>query len=201
MKTIFSTLILLAVFQLAQSQDFSKKSLAFKNSYAAESSGNYLVAAKELENLNDKSYEVELRLGWLYYLQKNYTNSVKHYKSAISISAQSIESRLGLVYPLTALENYDEVLKTYLDILKIDANHTKAHYWAAYSYYYRKDYAQASEHLSKILAQYPFDYDANLLQAQSLLARGKIVESKLHYQKALLYNPSNKEIEAIIEKL
>lgn len=201
MKTLLFTLILLATIPFAQAQDFSKKTNAFRNSYTAESAGNYATAVKELENLNDKSYEVQLRLGWLNYLQKNYSGSINHYKLAIAASAQSIEARLGLVYPLTALENYNEVLKTYLDILKIDPNHSKAHYWAAYSYFYRKDYTKASEHLAKILTLYPFDYDANVLQAQSLLARGKLVEAKTHYQRALLYSPSNKEIEAVIEKL
>lgn len=200
MKTYFTLSIFLIYFSVS-AQDFSKTLDAFRNSYIAESAGNYLQAVKELEKSGDKSYETQLRLGWLHYMNKNFTQSVVAYKAAIARSGQSIEARLGLIYPLTAQENYDEILNTYLSILKIDSNHTKAHYWVAYTYFYRKDFIKAEEHLQKIIQLFPFDYDANLLLAQTLLSRGKLVEAKLHYQRTLLYNPQNKEIEAVLEKL
>jgi len=186
---------------IAHAQDYQRAASAFQQSYTYEAAGNYTAAIKELEGLSPAFYEVNLRLGWLHYLQKNYSQSVKAYQTAIKSSPQSIEARLGMINPLTAMENYDEVLKVYQDILKIDPNHSKSNYWIAVAYFYRKDYSKTGEHLNKILRLYPFDYDANLLMAQAMLAKGKMVEAKLHYNKALLYNPSNKEIEGMIRKL
>lgn len=182
-------------------QDFSRTAQAFQQSYIAEAAGNYASAIKELEAINAAGYEVHYRLGWLHYLNRNYSQAAKSYQAAVKNSPNSIEARTGLITVLTAMENYDEVLKVYQEILRIDPNHSKSNYWIAVAYYYRKDYTKATEHLSRVLRLYPFDYDANLLMAQTMLAKGKIVEAKQHYQKALLYNPSNKEIEAVLQKL
>jgi len=201
MQKIMLSLIAALYASLVFSQDLMKAAPSFQRSYVFESSGDYVSAIKEFDNIPNKFYEVYLRLGWLNYLNKNYPNSIKQYRAAIASSTNSIEARLGLINPLSASGNYEEMLKVYSEILKIDVNHSKANYWIAVTYYYRKDYAKSTEHLSRILNQYPFDYDANLLMAQVMLARGKIVEAKSHYTKAYLYNPTNKEIEAMIEKL
>jgi len=194
---IFSILISFNLF----SQDYAKAVQAFQNSYAYEASGNYASAINELQNISSPFYEVHFRLGWLNYLNGNFNVSLKSYQAAVKASPSSIEARTGMIAVLTSMENFDLVLSTYLEILQIDPNHSKSNYWIAVSYYYRKDYSKASEHLARVLKFYPFDYDANLLMAQTMLAKGKIVEAKQYYQKALLYNPSNKEIRGLIEKL
>jgi len=134
-------------------------------------------------------------------LQKKHPVSVLFYKQAISQAPKSIEARLGLIYPLTAMENWDELMTLYKEILQIDPNYTKANYWIATGYYLRKEYMPAAEHALRVLALYPFDYDTNLLMGNIQLTRGKLDEAKKYFQKALLYNPSNKELEATISKL
>ncbi|MFN4122940.1 MAG: tetratricopeptide repeat protein [Flavobacteriales bacterium] len=201
MKKIYIILFLSLGFESIFAQDFSRIAQTFQQSYIAEAAGNYASAIKELESISPASYEINYRLGWLHYLNRNYSQAVKAYQAAVKNSPNSIEARTGLITTLTAMENYDEVLKVYQDILRIDPNHSKSNYWIAVAYYYRKDYTKATEHLTRVLKLYPFDYDANLLMAQTMLAKGKIVEAKQHYQKALLYNPTNKEIEAVLQKL
>lgn len=199
-KNLFLSMFIFCVMQLA-AQEHTVQINAFYNSYNLEATGNYLGAAKEIENLNTKGYEAYYRLGYLYYLQKQYPQSVNAYRKAISVQKTTIEARTALVKTLSAMENYEEVLKVYQEILTIDPQHSTSNYWIAVTYFYKKEYNKSSEHLDRILKNYPFDYDANLLQAQVMLARGKMIEAKQFYQKAHLYNPSNKEIEKIIEKL
>ncbi len=201
MKTILSFFLLMMIFGQLQAQDHTATAAAFSKSYSFETAGNYVSAAKEMESLTTKSYETHYRLGYLYYMQTNYAKSIASYKTALTLQKTSIEARVALVKSLSATENYDEVLKVYQEILLLDPNHSATNYWIGLAYFYRKDYAKAAEHLDKVLRLYPFDYDSNLLMAQTMLARGKLVEAKQYYQKAHLYNPSNKEIEAIIEKL
>jgi tetratricopeptide (TPR) repeat protein len=201
MKTILTLIFLSVISWQLKAQDHNSTAAAFFKSYSFETEGNYVSAAKELESLTTKTYETNYRLGYLYYMQMNYVQSVATYKKALALQKNSIEARLALVKSLNATENYDEVLKIYQEILVIDPNHSSTNYWIGFAYFYRKDYAKAAEHLDKVLRLYPFDYDSNLLMAQTMLARGKLVEAKQYYQKVHLYNPSNDEIKAIIEKL
>ncbi len=173
---------------------------AFSRSYAFEAQKEYSKAIQELSKI-ENSYRVELRLGWLNYLNANYTLSKTHYKNAIQLNSASIEARLGLIYPLSAMSNWDEVIKVYNDILEIDVNHSSSHYQLAYIYYIRKMYTQSEAHLKKVLKMYPFDYNSNALLGSVYIKQGKIKEAKKHYTIALEYNPEDTSIKTILEGL
>jgi hypothetical protein len=53
---------------------------AFHNSYIDEANKNYLAAISDvMPYYSDDSYEMNIRLGWLNYLNKNYTTSQSYY--------------------------------------------------------------------------------------------------------------------------
>ena len=196
-KIIFLAFIAFNSVALAQSSVQS-----FKNSYTYEASGNYTKAISALTFPNsESSYSVNLRLGWLYYLKADHLKSKTHYEKAIKLSSNSIEARLGLIYPLTVLNNWDDIITVYKDILTVDNNHTSSHYQLAYIYFVRKKYAEAEKHLKKVLSLYPFDYNSNALLGSVYVKLGKIKEAKVHYTKALEYNPSATNIEKILNGL
>jgi tetratricopeptide (TPR) repeat protein len=175
---------------------------AFKNSYAYESQENYTKAISAFENLNKSdSYSIILRLGWLHYMNADYMKSKTYYEKAIQIKSKSIEAKLGLIYPLAAVNNWDDVMVVYQSILSIDNNHTSSHYQLAYIYFVRKKYTDAEKHLKTVLSLYPFDYDSNALIGNVYVKLGQIKEAKYHYNKALEYNPSATEIESILKGL
>jgi len=175
---------------------------AFKKSYTYESDKEYTKAIKVLEDIpHQTSYAANLRLGWLYYLNGEYIKSKSHYTKSISLSSNSIEARIGLVYPLSAMNSWDDVINVYDAILSIDANHTSSHYQLAYIYFVRKKYLEAEKHLKHIINLYPFDYDSNALLGTVYVKLGKIKEAKKHYTIALEYNPTDTEIEKIVEGL
>jgi tetratricopeptide (TPR) repeat protein len=193
--------IAMTIATLSRSQD-EKTVTAFSSSYLGESNKEYLAAIISLENVYDaNSYALNLRLGWLNYLKKDYAKSQSYYKKAMVLEPKSIEARFGYVNPTAALQNWDDVLATYKDILAIDANNTVVNYRVGYIYYYRKNYDEALKYVSKVIALYPFDYDSNALMGAIYLGQGKIMEAKKYYKLALAYNPQSKEIQEVLKKL
>jgi len=175
---------------------------AFSKSYTFEANKEYAKAIQVLEPLvSETSYSVQLRLGWLNYLRADYLQSKSHYQKAINIKNNSMEAKLGLIYPLQALSSWDEVIKVYHKILTIDPNHSSTHYQLAYIYFVRKKYSQAESHLKSVLKLYPFDYSSNALLGSVYVKLGKIKEAKEYYTLALEYDPRSTEIKKIIEGL
>lgn len=197
------TIILLAVGLTFSNplQAQNNAELAFSKSYSFEYDTQYTRAIEVMTALNSDAYEVSLRLGWLYYLNKDYQKSETFYKKAVTAEPASVEARFGLVLPLAALGNWNAVLGHYLDILRIDPNNSIANYRIGYIYYSRKDYTAAMTYLQKVIRMYPFDYDSNLLAGKVLVAQGNTVEARKHFIKAVEYNPQSEEAKAALKKL
>src|SRR5258708_4644946 len=104
-KQIVITLFSICIGFGLKSQDSNE--LGFSKSYLYEYEIQYAKAIKSLQDLNADSYEINLRLGWLFYLNKDYFKSETYYKRAITIEASSVEARFGLVLPLSAVGNWN----------------------------------------------------------------------------------------------
>jgi len=199
-KKSLITLSLALVCAFGYSQDATTQ--AFQKSYTLELKGSLADAIKTMQTVYDKDeYSINLRLGWLNYSIGDYVKSKKYYKIAISIKPKSIEARNGLIYPLSAIKNWEDVFQTYLGIVKIDPKNSKANYQLGYAYFLRKDYTKAKGHLQTVLDLYPFDYDSNLLMGSNYVKLGKIKEAKYHYNLALLYSPSSSYVKGLLDGL
>ncbi len=171
----------------------NKYSAAFYKSYEFEKTTNYTAAIKELANIyapND--YFLNIRFGWLYYLLKNYTESIKYYQKSIDLKPYAIEAKFGCIKPLSALEKWDKVEEQYLQILKIDSQNTVANYWLGVIYYNRKDYMAANKLFEKVVNLYPLDYDSVIMLAWTKLNTGKMNEAKVLFNHALTLRPNDK---------
>lgn len=200
MKNLFLSLfVTISTLSFAQNKSYE----AFSESYEFETNKEYGKAIQALSQIpaSETSYSIQLRLGWLHYLSANYSLSESYYNKAISLNKTSIEAHLGLIYPLSAMSNWDDVIKTYNAILAIDVNHSNSHYQLAYIYYLRKMYTESEAHLKKVLTMYPFDYSSNALLGSVYVKQGKIKEAKFHYNRALEYNPIDTDIINIVEGL
>jgi tetratricopeptide (TPR) repeat protein len=175
--------------------------VAFSKSYSFEYETQYAKAITALTDLHLDSYQINLRLGWLYYLSKDYVKSEQYYRKAVATEPSSIEARFGLVLPLSTVGNWNSVLAVYLEIIKLDLNNSTANYRIASIYYARKDYANAKTYVAKVLKLYPFDYDSNLLSGKILMAQAKNADAKKYFTKALEYNPQSEEAKAALKKL
>lgn len=202
MRVLYYTIAMASLMALAQPLAAQTSAeLAFSKSYSFEYDTQYAKAIEAMTALNSDAYEVNLRLGWLYYLNKDYIKSEAYYKKAIASETSSVEARFGIVLPLAALGNWNAVLGHYHDILKIDPNNSIANYRSGYIYYSRKDYTNAMLYVGKVIKMYPFDYDSNLLAGKVMMAQGKKADAKKYFGRALEYNPQSEEVKAALKKL
>jgi tetratricopeptide (TPR) repeat protein len=188
------TLVLLVIVGINPifGQTFEATQQAFIKSYDYETQGNYPKASEELKKvyLND-SYEINLRLGWLSYLQGQFTESSAYYLKAMTLKPFSIEAKFGYVYPLAAAGNWALVKTQYFEIIKIDPQNTLANYRLGLIYYNTGDFQTASKYLEKVVNLYPFDYDSMVLYAWTNLKLGKLREAEILFKKVLLIKPAD----------
>lgn len=192
LKHLFWAISLVSISNFAYAQTDVVQQKAFSASYVAESKYNYTEAISQINNVYvEQNYDMNLRLGWLYYLNKNYTSSIKHYEKATIAKPYAIEAKFGLIKPLAALESWDKVIKQYEAILNIDPQNTLANYYLGYAYYNRKQYELAVKHFEKVVNLYPFDYDNSIMLAWAYFRLGKNNEAKLLFNKVLLMSPND----------
>lgn len=192
LKKLFFAIAFICLHTYVQAQTDIAQQKAFSASYIAEGKYNYTEAISQINNVYlEQNYEMNLRMGWLYYLAKNYTSSVKYYDKAISLKPYAIEAKFGLIKPLAAMESWDKVIKQYETILSIDPLNTLANYYLGYALYNRKQYEAAAKHFEKVVNLYPFDYNNSLMLAWSYFRLGKNNEAKLLFNKVLLMSPND----------
>jgi tetratricopeptide (TPR) repeat protein len=166
---------------------------AFSKSLEYEAKGDYNQAITALRSVYDsKSYEVNLRMGWLHYSSAQYTEALSFYEKSILLKPYSIESKLGYVYPAAALGNWNAVIDQYKKILEIDPQNSTANYRMGYIEYNNKRYSNAYKYFEKLVNLYPFGYDGLLMFAWTNFQLGKTRDAKVLFQKVLMYAPTDK---------
>ncbi|MBN2891456.1 MAG: tetratricopeptide repeat protein [Bacteroidales bacterium] len=182
----------------AIAQDNTEKIIkAFDESYKLEKEGKYAQAIKELKDVfEDNSYEINLRLGWLSYMNGAFNESVSYYNRAVTLMPYSIEAKMGLIYPLYAQGKIDQVINIYKEILKIAPDYYTALYNLGSIYYGQEKYTDALVHFQKLVDLFPFDYDALLMYAWTNYQLKKYKEAKILFNKVLMNNPGDASAKA-----
>ena len=189
-KQVLSFIFIICVSAATTAQD--DVIAAFRESYALEQQGDYIRAAERLNRVyQSDSYEMNLRLGWLYYQAGRLNDSENHYGRAIASKPYAIEPRLGMAYPLSAQARWDDLVALYNKILEVDPQNSLVNYRMGLIYYNRQNYERADQYLEKVINLYPFDYDTMLLLAWNKLALQKLRESRVLFNKVLMYNPGD----------
>lgn len=188
--------VLLVVSQIyaQKSGTFSNDDLqnAFKLSYKYEASGQFKEAIDAVQAVYSAgNYEVNLRLGWLNYLNLQHKEAMQYYQTAMKIMPYSIEARLGYINPAAALEDWNKVADMYNEILNIDPNNTQVLYKLGLIYYYKPDYQKAYNCFEKVVNLYPCDYSSVLMFGWANYQLGRGSDAELLFNKALLLSPND----------
>lgn len=195
-KSILIFMMFLLQFTLlGQNNSFDEKIIAFKNSYEQESNGKYEQSITPLMKIYDKysnDYLINLRLGWLNYLNKDYDTSKKYYNRAIKISGnKSIEAYLGSTYPLSAKNEWEAIKQIYNKVIDMDRNNYTANLRLGQIYLNQKNYLNAKVYLSKVHELYPSDYESNLSLAWTLYYLGDKSTARELFITVLTLNPGD----------
>lgn len=199
-KIILAVFFLITIFSAkAQNGDLL---IAFEKSYANEKKVDYPKAIANITSVyssHQSNYEINLRLGWLYYLSANYKDSNTYYAKALALKPMSLEAIFGNILPLLAQGKYNSIEALAKKALAIAPNDSKAEYYLGVANYYQKDYLKSERYLEKAINQYPFDVDLNLMLGWTKIALGKISEAKALFQVAQRHSPYSNEVKTAID--
>lgn len=186
-------MILLFVVSTSKAQvNQEKLEQAFAQSYQLEGAKSYLASIDVMKQVYDRSsYEINLRLGWLYYLSGRFDESVTYYSRALQLKPYSEEARNGLILPKTAQGYWNEVVEIYAYILENNPNNTVAMFRLGMVYYERRSYDKALPLFKKVVDLYPFDYDGLLMLGWTCYFTGNYNHAKVLFNKVKLHNPDD----------
>jgi len=194
MEFLKTTLVVIALCTAtaASSQTQQQLQNAFSKSYSLEAEKKYSDAIGQLTSVySESSYEINLRMAWLQYLNADYAKSETYYKICIKLMPVATEPLWGIIKPYAAQNDYVKVEATYKSIIKLDPKNSIAHYWLGNIYYNRKDYTTAKKYFDVTLNLNPFDYDILLITAWTNYFLGNTNEAKTLFNKILLNHPND----------
>ena len=167
---------------------------AFAISVKYEAKKDYKNAIKEIKNIytefND-DYLVNIRLGWLYYLNGKQDESIKYYNEAVRLSDNSIESLHGLTLPYAGKKKWDKVKDIYEQILSIDPVNYTANLRLGQIYLHKQDYLNAKKMFKNVYNNYPGNYFACSLLGWTYYYLGSTSKAKELFTDSLILNPGN----------
>ncbi len=196
---VISLVVVAAILALLSSSVLSQKPDAkmdaFHQSLKHETAGNYPKAIDDLLSVykqHNDDYLLNLRLGWLHYLNKNYEESKKYYSQAVQLTnSKSIEALLGSTLPLAALNEWNAVEEAYRSILKSDPVHYTANLRLGQILLNKGLYADARAFLEKAHTYYPGSYEPNLSLGWTCYYRGERKKAEDLLTTALLLSPGD----------
>ena len=198
-KILIGWLFCLSIVMATNSIDI--KSLYLK-SYNYEQMGKYGEAIKVLTPLIQKypnGYTLNLRIGWLFYLNKNYNDAIAHYKKAILINPYSLDPHLGLVKIYLDIQSYEKAQEKAYEVLKIDYYNYYANIYAIQALVAQKKYDIALKITNKMLALYPTNISFLELLAVIYKATNNKYLTKL-YDDILILDPNNVYVKSHMHK-
>lgn len=185
-------MVVLTVALNVQAQYPERVLKAFEQSYVLEKNRDFKGAAATLTTVYQAdSYEINLRLGWLQYNIGRFDDSKRYYRKALSLMPYSEEARFGLILPLAARGEWQEVATLYQQIITHNPGNTRALYQLGRIHYNKREWAIAAKLFQKVVDLYPFDYDGLLMLAWSNVQLGKTREARVLFNKVLLWSPSD----------
>ena len=184
---------------------FSNKEIRniYYKSYNYEKMGDYKDAIQVLIPLYNRyphSYTLNLRLGWLFYVNKKYNNSIKHYQKASLVLPYSLEPKLGLIKDYLAMQNYKGALKIGNLILREDYYNYYGNYYEILALKEIKDYKSALSVTNKMLTLYPISVLFLNSLGEIYYLEGKKDLAKKVFKDVLTLDPNNIFAKSYIKK-
>lgn len=178
----------------AYSMDDKSVREAYLRSYNYMNQGDYKNAINALvlvHNAEASTYTINLRLGYLYYLNKNYANAKAHYLEAQRIVPNAVTPQLGLMRISNILENFEDTELSGYKILQTDGYNYYANLYLAYALRKSQKYDAAEAVTLKMLAVYPEDTGFLLEYGLLNYIQGRNLKAFNALRYLLIFEPEN----------
>jgi tetratricopeptide (TPR) repeat protein len=177
---------------------------AYRRSYRYEQAQNYGDAIRALERVRSAypdGYTVNLRLGWLWYLQGRPVNALDHYEIAIRVAPSAFEPRLGAVLPLLAQGRHADAESMAYTVVSHDAYNYYGNLRLAVALRLQGKGAQARSVVEKMLLLYPTDVVFLSESARLLEATGEAAAAAARWRDVATLDPENPAARAALASL
>lgn len=189
-KLLFLSIL---VFSLFATDDFQSVKKQYFKSYDYEQMGKYSEAIKVLAPLYSKypkGYTLNLRFGWLFYLNKNYNDAIKYYKKASLINGYALDPKLGLIRIYLDTYSYSKAETMAYKVLKIDFYNYYANLYLIQALRFQQKFDSAKQITKKMLSLYPTDV-LFLEELSKIYEKQKNPYLKKLYEDILILDPNN----------
>jgi tetratricopeptide (TPR) repeat protein len=156
----------------------------WQDSLTAETNRDYDSALSQVaayRTAGGSPFLANLRLAWLSYLKRDYTNAAKYYNEAERLEPSSINPLLGLMNVSEAQGDPAEIQKAAANVLHVDPLNYQAQMVGAMQQYNAKNYAMALASYRRVLTYYPDDMTALSGEAWSLYYLGQIEKAEADF--------------------
>jgi len=176
---------------------------AYLNSYNYEKIADYKDAIKVLIPIYKKypkGYTLNLRLGYLFYMNKKYENAIKYYKQASLSLPYSFEPKLGMMRVYLTTGEYDKVIQIGYSLMKINYYDYYVNLYTLQALVYKKNYKDALTIANKMLTIYPTNitYLVNLAKIYEIT--NPKYAKEIYTKSILILDPNNVSAKIFLNK-
>jgi tetratricopeptide (TPR) repeat protein len=163
----------------------------YRQSYAAESRGDYTSALDLMEKLGPagSGYVGVLRRGWLHYLAGRHALSASAYQKAAALEPAAVEPRLGAMLPLMALRRWKDAQKLGEEVLLLAPNDFTAVSRLAWIHFSQLQYSEAEPLYRRAVAAWPANAEMRTGLGWTLLKLGRNREARESFEAVLAFAP------------
>jgi len=176
---------------------------AYHNSYEYERAEDYQDGIRALGPVYERypnGYTVNLRMGWLFYLNGNYSNAVAHYEVARSAAPFALEPKLGQLLPLLAQGRWSDAEALAYQVVSVDHFNYYGNMRLVLALRMQEKFEPAYQIALKMAGAYPTDL--SFLTELALLneARGDEEEATRLFTDLLILDPENEAARRYFER-
>jgi len=176
---------------------------AYTESYHQESVGKYTEAIRalaEVYQVYGKTYTVNFRLGWLFYLNHNYKDALAALDRALMVVPTSVEVMNVVVLVYVAQQDWKKVEEQSIKTLKIDYYNFTANYWYAFALRMQEKFDLSAQVCRKMLTIMPTSIAFLQELGESLFLSGEKKESHSVFESIIVLDPNNETAKIYLKK-
>jgi tetratricopeptide (TPR) repeat protein len=167
---------------------------SYHRSFEMERAERYQDAIRALAPVYEaypNGYTVNLRMGWLFYLNGNFNNAVAHYEVAGTAAPFALEPKLGRLLPLLAQGRWAEAESVAYQIVSVDHYNYYGNLRLLIALREQQKLEPAYQIALKMVGVYPTDMYYLVELALVNDARGDTAEAKRLFGEILILYPGN----------